>query len=135
MWLFLSFISGVAVFHGKLYFPVSAACVVICLLGLSLLKRGSAPKYFVILSAGFLYAWIRYEPIELNYKPPDELTVTGVFTSLPVKIDQQEFPRNTRFKICPNFDVVLEACVTLKYYKGADFSGREGCGRFHNLIE
>ncbi|MBF0555651.1 MAG: DNA internalization-related competence protein ComEC/Rec2 [Nitrospirae bacterium] len=92
MWLFLSFILGVTLFYGKLYFPVCAAFVTICILVLFLLKKGLPPKLFIILSIGFFYAWLRYEPIELNSKsPPDELIVTGVFTSLPVKVEHQSF--------------------------------------------
>ncbi|KWT83379.1 DNA internalization-related competence protein ComEC/Rec2 [Candidatus Magnetominusculus xianensis] len=92
MWLYLSFISGVVLFHGKLYFPVCSVIVTICILGLSLLKRGLPLKLFIILSAGFFYAWFRYDPAELNSKPPPgELVITGTFTSLPVKVDYHSF--------------------------------------------
>ncbi|MBF0457552.1 MAG: DNA internalization-related competence protein ComEC/Rec2 [Nitrospirae bacterium] len=107
MWLFLSFIAGVMLFYGKLYFPVCAAIVSICILGLFLLKKGLLPfKLLIILFAGFFYAWSRYEPIELNYKPPpDGLIVTGIFTSLPEKVEHHSFITNVNPSFQQDFEV------------------------------
>ncbi|MBF0488000.1 MAG: DNA internalization-related competence protein ComEC/Rec2 [Nitrospirae bacterium] len=92
MWLFLSFVLGVTLFYGKLYFPVCATLAAICILVLFLVKRGLPLQLFIVFSVGFFYAWLRYEPVELNSKPPPgELIVSGVFTSLPVKVEHQSF--------------------------------------------
>ncbi|MBF0318907.1 MAG: DNA internalization-related competence protein ComEC/Rec2 [Nitrospirae bacterium] len=100
---FLSFVFGVLLFHGKLYFPASAAIATLGILALFLFKKNLPLNLFIFITAGFLYAWFRHEPIELF--PPESLIVTGVFTSLPVKVEHHSFRKYAAPSFQQDFEI------------------------------
>jgi len=112
MLFFLSFLAGVVLFYDFQYFPLSTVFISLVSAAYLTVKK----RYFliIVLLLGIAYAFLRYEPAADIPRPPNDISVKGVFTSYPSKTVTGNFKQN------------LDICSAMDAATGENLKGLEG---------
>jgi len=131
MQYFISFITGVVLFHSFPYFPFLT--VAVTLLSCIILALRKKVPFTAVLLAGIAFAFIRYDPVDDPPSIQDTLSLRGVFHSYPTKTERGMFKQSLRIDSAVNMKTGehLYALAGRKifllsdraFYPGTDFAG------------